>query len=807
MKILRVLFFACFTLCIFKTLAQSPDPEQLFKKAEESNGIEKIRVLAEISFYYYSLNPGLGIEYGKKALRISDSLNIPTEKGKIYNNLGANYLSLSEFDTAMVCFNKALFYAQRYNDSTAAGNALSRMGLVYEKRGDFDSCLLVFHEALIIFKKLRLDERIGRTLENIGNIHLHKGELKTALSFVLEANESFEKAGTIKNLPSVYLKIGRIYSETGDYSSAAKWFEKGKQKSLELGDFNTAGVAINAIGIMFYNQVKYDEALQHYLQAIEFMGKIGNKSLLVALYGNIGNSYTGVGEYNNALIYHQKALKIAETIKDQVQTARQHVGIGYAYNSLMDYFHASQHLEKALPVFENSKSYADMLLTMKALIEANNGLNKYDRSVNYYKKFVSIKDSLNRNELNTALDSLKVKFNTEQTQQENTLLAQKTEIQEKTISLQRIMIVSSIVIAVLLIGLIVLIYRNRQKVKQTNTLLEEKNHEISAKAEELKNKNQKLIELSQFKDSMQSFLVHDLKNPLNQLLNMNTRESFEKNVDGIKQTGFQMLNIVSNLLDIGKYEENVMKPVFQDVSLVKVINTAFLQVSYLAEKKSVRMVVGNPSDFIIKADPEILSRVFVNLFTNAVKFSPTGGKITISAEKHDESFLKLTIKDEGGGIPAGFQPYIFDKFSQGKVRHLGYAGSTGIGLTFCKMAIESHGGKIGVQSVDGKGAAFWFSLPLVSIPENHPAGLSVFEGEATKPVSLTLLNDEKEYLSPFCEILKNTSIFQITDVKEILNRIDGKSGNIKKWKSFVMQALSECNEVKYFELLNHGNHE
>ena len=659
----------------------------------------------------------------------------------------------------------------------------------------------------VIFKQLRNYEKAGRLLENIGNIHLHRGELKTALSFVLEANESFKKAGTIKNLPSVYLKIGRIYSETGDYSSAEKWYEKGKQKSLELGDFNTAGVAINAIGIMFYNQRKYDQALQHYLQANEFIGKIGNKSLLVALYGNIGNNYTALGENNSALIFHQKALKIAEMIKDQVQAARQHVGIGYAYNSLKDYFHASQHLEKALPVFENSKSYSDLLLTLKALIEANNGLSKYERSVNYYEKFVSIKDSLNRNELNTALDSLKVKFNTEQTRQENILLAQKTEIQQKTISLQRTMMVSSIMIAVLLIGFTLMIFRNRQKIKHSNKLLEAKNHEISAKAEELKQKNEQLIELSQFKDSMQSFLVHDLKNPLNNLLNINTRESFEKNAKGIRQTGLQMLNIVSNLLDIGKYEEKKMNIAFQDVSLTQIINEAFLQTQYPAEKKSVRLAIGYPTDFIVKADAAILTRVFVNLFTNAVKFSPTGGKINISADHEDENSLKLTITDEGEGISAEFQPFIFDKFSQGKVRHLGFAGSTGIGLSFCKMAIESHGGKIGVQSVDGKGAAFWFSLPLVSKLENHPAVFSVFESEATKPVSLALSNDEKEYISPFCEILKNTSIFQITDVKEILNRMDEKTRNIIKWKSLVMQALSECNEVKYFELLNHGNNE
>jgi len=807
MRILPILFFAFFNLLVFESLAQSPDPEQLLKKAEESEGLEKIRALADISFYYYSVNPGLGIEYGKKALRISDSLNIPTEKGKIFNNLGANYLSLSEFDTAKVCFNKALQVSQQFNDSIEMGNALNRLGIVYEKQGFFDSCLIVFHKAKDIFKQLRNYEKTGRLLENIGNIHLHRGELKTALSFVLEANESFETAGTIKNLPSVYLKIGRIYSETGDYSSAEKWYEKGKQKSLELGDFQTAALAMNAIGIMYKNQGKYEEALKWYLEVIEIVEKIGNKSLLVALYGNIGNNYTALGENNSAMIYHQKALKIAEMIKDQVQAARQHVGIGYAYNSLKDYFHASQHLEKALPVFENSKSYSDLLLTLKALIEANNGLNKYERSANYYEKFVSIKDSLNRNELNTALDSLKVQFNTEQTEKENILLAQKTEIQEKTISLQRIMIVSSILIAVLLVGFTLMIYRNRQKIKQANKLLEEKNQEISAKADELKQKNQQLVELSQFKDSMQSFLVHDLKNPLNNLLSINTQELFEKNAEGIRQIGLQMLNIVSNLLDISKYEEKVMNLVFQDGSLFQMINKAFNHTRYLVEQKSVRLVVSYSTDFLVKADPEIMTRVFVNLITNAVKFSPTGGKITISAETHGESLLKLTITDEGEGISSEYQPYIFDKFSQGKVRHLGYAGSTGIGLTFCKMAIESHGGIIGVESVEGKGSAFWFTLPLTAKISNLPDNLAFLDAEATRLFRLNLTKDEKSYLAPFCNILKNTAIYQISDIKEIVNKIDVKTENIKKWKSLVLQALSACNEVKYFEQLNLGNDE
>jgi len=802
MKKLQLLFFTIFSLLIIELLAQSPDFEQLLQKANESEGLEKIRALADISFKYYALNPAMGIEYGKKALRISDSLNFPSERARIYSSLGANYWYMSEYDTALVCYNKAMLEAQQSNNSSELGKAFLGKGTVYEKLGVFDSCLSLFHQALPIFKQLHDYERIGRTQENIGTIHLHRGEFKTALTFFLSANESFEKAGTIKNLPSVYLKIGRIYSKTGDFCSAEKWYAKGKVKSLELGDFSTAGIAINAIGLMYNDRMDYKNALKNYNEVLTLLDRIKNDRLLLAINGNIGNVYSKIGDKRKALIYYRQALNIAEKLKLPLQIAIQYVGIGSVYNSLHDYSNASKQFGKALPVFEKSKSYPEMLNTLEALIIANNGLKNYERSVNYYAKYITIQDSLNKNERNTALDSLKVKFNTEQTQQENTLLAQKTEIQKKTISLQQTIMVSSIIIAVLLIGLTLMIFRNRQKIKHTNTLLDEKNHEISAKADELEQKNQQLVELSHFKDSMQSFLVHDLKNPLNNLLGISTRESFEKNADGIRQTGLQMLNIVSNLLDIGKYEEEKMKLALEDVSLTQIINEAYIQTRYHAEQKSVRLVVGYSTDFIVKADAAILTRVFVNLFTNAVKFSPKGGKINILAEQQAENYLKLTVKDEGEGIPAEFQPIIFDKYSQDKVRHLGYAGSTGIGLTFCKMAIESQGGRIGVQPADGKGAAFWLTLPLAPTQSDLPANLEVFDSEATKPFSPILSNDEKTYLAPFCEILRNTSIYQISDVKEALNQINRKSENIKKWKSLVMQALSDCNEVKYYELLN-----
>ncbi|PKL76338.1 MAG: hypothetical protein CVV27_10790 [Candidatus Melainabacteria bacterium HGW-Melainabacteria-1] len=109
----------------------------------------------------------------------------------------------------------------------------------------------------------------------------------------------------------------------------------------------------------------------------------------------------------------------------------------------------------------------------------------------------------------------------------------------------------------------------------------------------------------------------------------------------------------------------------------------------------------------MEVDADMLQRVFENLLANAIKFSPAGAPVKIVfSSRADE--LRAEVQDTGSGIPAELQDRIFDKFGQVETRK----HSTGLGLTFCKLAIEAHGGSIGVESEVGKGSIFWFSLPL-----------------------------------------------------------------------------------------------
>jgi len=475
--------------------------------------------------------------------------------------------------------------------------------------------------------------------------------------------------------------------------------------------------------------------------------------------------------------------------------------LGNDYNALKDYRNAIKYLEKALPVFVETKTQTYLLSTYEAMITANNGLKNYNHSVAYYEKYVQLKDSLNNNELNTALDSLKVKFNTEQTQQENILLAQKNEIQDKTISLQRIMIISAVIIAVLLIGFVLMIFRNRQKIRRTNILLEEKNLEISEKAEELNQSNQRLTELSKFKDSMQSFMVHDLKNALNIIINSDLRSEPDQKLQGIRSAGKRMLNMVHNMLDITGFEDNRMSLNTREFSSNEMILNSCQQVKTQAATRNITLSFNQIKDYRVLADADITERVLVNLLDNAVRHAPDSSKIEVAAEIAGD-FLRITVRDQGEGIPPDLLPFIFEKYTRGKNTNQGDQRSYGLGLAFCKMAVETHGGQIEVISGQGNGSEFWFTLPLASHAVLETMAPTQPPAMSDEQESLQLTDDELVWLREHYGSIINLSIHQISDIKDLLDKPDEiNSVAISRWKNAVIASTNQYNLLLFNQLV------
>lgn len=229
-------------------------------------------------------------------------------------------------------------------------------------------------------------------------------------------------------------------------------------------------------------------------------------------------------------------------------------------------------------------------------------------------------------------------------------------------------------------------------------------------------------ESERVKDDLIHMLVHDLKSPISSVMGLldhsldmikqgNGEEAGLDELLGLARSEAQhLLNLAANILDVRRMKEGHM-PYAPAVipSLTELAKEALGDVSGGPRDRHFGFLVRPESERLI-ADPNLLRRVLANLMANAIKHTRRGGYIDFRAWKQDDDFV-LSVRDDGEGIPEADQKRIFNAFEQSRhTVHDRY--DTGMGLTFCKLAVEKHGGRIWVESKVGRGSTFYFTIPV-----------------------------------------------------------------------------------------------
>lgn len=238
----------------------------------------------------------------------------------------------------------------------------------------------------------------------------------------------------------------------------------------------------------------------------------------------------------------------------------------------------------------------------------------------------------------------------------------------------------------------------------------------------LKIKNKELLALEQMREDLINMIIHDLKGPLGEitanldLLSYVQLESQDREcLDTAIQGGENLLRMILNMLDVRKMEDGKLKLHYEEFDVCELIEGVIGKTKTLIKQKGMEVkTVIDENVFTWVADRSFIERVLINLLNNAIRYSHQGGKVEIrSRYSHKSKQLQMEVRDNGKGIPREFQQNIFEKFSQVDTDFSDRKNSTGLGLTFCKMAVEAHQGKIWVESGEEKGSRFIFLLPLM----------------------------------------------------------------------------------------------
>ncbi|MGH9821522.1 MAG: sensor histidine kinase, partial [Pyrinomonadaceae bacterium] len=181
----------------------------------------------------------------------------------------------------------------------------------------------------------------------------------------------------------------------------------------------------------------------------------------------------------------------------------------------------------------------------------------------------------------------------------------------------------------------------------------------------------------------------------------------------IQANSHSLVDLVSDFLDVSKLESGYVDVNREMVDLASLMqkNIEGFRVLALGKKISIKEALALPLPST-PADPRRLDQVLSNLISNAIKFTADGGEVEVGATLVHETGVQVWVRDSGEGIPADEMGEVFKKYRQGgNGKHSSHKG-TGLGLVICKMIVEAHGGKIWVESEEGKGSTFYFSLPL-----------------------------------------------------------------------------------------------
>jgi signal transduction histidine kinase len=535
-----------------------------------------------------------------------------------------------------------------------------------------------------------------------------------AIKFLSEAIKLAQTLGEKKIMADSLNVVGIINDKLNNYSNALKAYFRSLKFYEELGLNKNIAIVLSNIGLIYTNINDYRNALKFYSQALDIAEEENDNESRLVTSINIGLTHKLLGNYNDALRFLGEALDIASEKNDKHRKSLALDLIGDVKSHLKDYTGAHENLSESLKMkieLDDRRGQAvvlatigNLLLSEEKLEEAKENLESalkissnlgMKKSIYENNKLIAeIYEKQNNNEL--ALKHLRSAY-----EKELEYLREEAEVKAKNISTQ-------------------LEIEQAQKEAEIQRL---KNIELAKALEDVKQLNVSLNGLNEEKNEFMAIAVHDLKNPLQNILSTarvikrskdlsgNELDDFTSNI--ISQTD-RMFNLIKKLLDHNAIEQGNIKVKNSSFSINELCHELINNFKDEASKKSLNLLYEeNTPEATLYLDKDLLYEVLQNLLSNSIKFSQPGKNIYLRINENKPNII-IEIIDEGPGFTEKDKEKIFTKFARLSAKPTGDEHSTGLGLSIVKRLCEMIGADISLQSEEGKGAKFIIS---VKIPE------------------------------------------------------------------------------------------
>ena len=630
----------------------------------------RISLFIDLSVEYQSVDFNKSFDYAQKAVDLAERFKKPRSLGMAYSNMGITQIVLGDYTTALRYSTQYLQISIGLGDSVQMSGAYNMIGDHYYDLGEYDEAYFYFTQSY------RIANRKG---------------------------DSIKKAVALHN-------VGRVFKVIGQYDRAKAHLELSRKMSLEVGDVLGEPYSLDELGDLMIRKGNYDSALMLLKESLAKLRIIQDPILEPRTYSRIANTYTRMGEFEIAFLYYDSAFQEYNKTKNKLGIAEVELGRGQIYAQQNNFLEAKSSFERSLQSAQELNARTLEIRCYNNLSKLWEGKGDYKKSLEYYKSFKMLEDSLFSQEMNEKLFRDQMRFETESKDTQIAQLSRLEALQKGEIKKQEFIRNIFVVLAALAGILLVTIYRSGQRRIKINKLLLEHQEEMEKRSAELE-------QLNQVKDKFFSIISHDLRSPINALaglLDLMDRgairpEDMEKNVHELKARFNHARTLLNNLLDWTLLQMDKLSLHAAKIDMQKVGAENIQMLGTVQEKKiEIRNEIAEGT--IAYADSNTINLVIRNLVTNAIKFTNEGGHITLYAEEKGK-FWNICVKDDGVGIKPEVLNMLFDKTSPYSTRGTANEKGTGLGLILCKEFVEKNGGTISVKSEEGKGSIFSFTVP------------------------------------------------------------------------------------------------
>lgn len=635
---------------------------------------------------------------------LSDTLRIKT-----LTRLSKSY-QFKDFSKSIAYAKEALAIAEKIDASAYKVMAYQNTAFLHALSGDYSRALQFDNLSLEISMASKDTASLIRDYSNIGNDYYDLGEYDDAYFYLTQAYRlSSLKRDTVQMLISLH-NVGRVFKELGQFDQAENHLKLSLKMSRQQNDAEGEPYSYDELGDVMLRKGQYDSASFYLTQAKALARKLNIQVLQPRIYTKLATLYHRKNDFAMARAYYDSAFNLHATTSNRFGMAEAELGRSIVLTTENKLDDAIAKVEVALKSAHDINARVLEIKCYNQLATLWELKGDYKKSLVFYRRYKMLEDTLFSQEAQGKLLRDQIRFETEARDSQIAALSKLRGDHEDEIKKQEF-IRNILVVVMALSGiLLITVYRSGQRRRKINMLLLQHQDEMEKRSEELE-------KLNQVKDKFFSIISHDLRSPINALagiLDLLDKgaikpEELHIHTQELKVRFNHTRTLLNNLLDWTLLQMDKLNLQATRINLHKIVEEN-IQLLLPVQGKNIKIINTVPHDALGFADSNTINLVIRNLLTNALKFTNDGGEVFIDAKVKGFEW-QISVRDNGIGMKPEVLQILFDKTAPYTTRGTANEKGTGLGLILCKEFVEKNGGKIWVDSEEGKGSLFFFTLP------------------------------------------------------------------------------------------------